>query len=114
MDVGGLWLLSDYQGQFAGQKHQGRGMDGYDQSRRKYVNVWVNSMRTSPTITYGTYDMESKTLTMAGEAEEGDGQKAHIKMVTKWEDPNTMVVTISSPDRGGGHPLMSIMCKRRK
>jgi hypothetical protein len=114
MDVGGLWLLSDYEGQFAGQKCQGRGMDGYDQTRQKYVNVWVNSMRTGPTISYGTYDKDNKTLTLAGEAQDPRGQKINITMVDRWEDPNTMVVTISSPTLARGHPLMTITCTRRK
>ena len=68
MECGGLWLTSDFRGEFGGQKFQGRGVDGYDQEKKKYVSVWVDSMSTRPTLFEGTYDKEKKTLTMTGEA----------------------------------------------
>src|SRR5205814_3734957 len=66
MECGGLWLTSDFRGEFGGQKFQGRDVDGYDQEKKKYVSVWVDSMSTRPTIFEGTYDKEKKTLTMTG------------------------------------------------
>ena len=37
MECGGLWLTSDFCGEFDGQKFQGRGVDGYDPEKKKYV-----------------------------------------------------------------------------
>ena len=34
MECGGLWLISDFQGQMGGEKFQGRGMDGYDPGKQ--------------------------------------------------------------------------------
>src|SRR5262245_9569747 len=53
MELGGLWLVGDFQGDFGGQKFSGRGLDGYDPIRKKYVSVWVDSMSTSPMFTEG-------------------------------------------------------------
>src|SRR5579885_3776655 len=64
---GGLWLASKYEGDFGGQKFEGRGLDGYNPTKKKYVSVWVDSMSPSPLITEGTFDDASKTMTMTGE-----------------------------------------------
>src|SRR5712671_4063554 len=42
MECGCLWLMSDFRGEFFDQKFQGRGMDGYDPEKKKYVSVWVD------------------------------------------------------------------------
>ena len=39
MELGGLWLASTLQSEFAGMKFEGRGMDSYDAGRKKYVGV---------------------------------------------------------------------------
>src|SRR5262245_39137049 len=38
MGVGGLWLLSTYEGEIAGMKFFGRGMDSYDPNKKKFVS----------------------------------------------------------------------------
>ncbi len=44
LECGGLWLTSDFQSDFGGVKFQGKGMDGYDPAKKKYVSVWVDSL----------------------------------------------------------------------
>ena len=34
MGLGGLWSLSHFEGEFAGMKFEGRGMDSYDASKK--------------------------------------------------------------------------------
>src|SRR5262249_1249321 len=50
MDLGGLWMVSDFKGEFGGQKFQGKGFDGYDPMKKKYVSVWVDSMSIAPML----------------------------------------------------------------
>src|SRR5262249_39973388 len=115
MDLGGLWLVSDYQGEFAGQKFQGRGMDSYDPNKKKYVGVWVDSMSTSPMITEGIYDPAKKTLTMTGEGPGQDGKPMKMKMVTEIKDDNNMVFTMYGPGPDGKEgAMMTITYKRKK
>ena len=68
MDLGGLWLVSTFEGDFGGMKFSGRGLDSYDTAKKKYVGVWVDSMSTSPMMMEGDYDAAKKTLTMTGRA----------------------------------------------
>src|SRR5262245_6554801 len=60
MQLGGLWLMSEFQGEFFGQKFEGRGADTYDPEKKKFVSVWVDSMSTRPMMLEGTYDKEKK------------------------------------------------------
>ncbi len=45
---GGMWMVSDFQGEFGGMAFQGHGIDGYDQQKKKYVGIWCDSMTSAP------------------------------------------------------------------
>jgi hypothetical protein len=115
MDLGGLWLVSDFQGEFGGMKFTGKGLDGYDPAKKKYVSVWVDSFSTSPVLSEGTYDKDGKVLTMAGEGPGPDGQPMKYRMTTERKDKDMLVWTMFSPGPDGKEaPMMSITYKRRK
>jgi hypothetical protein len=46
---------------------EGMGWSGYDNHKKKYVYVWIDSMTTSLMTGEGTYDPATKTLTMTSE-----------------------------------------------
>ena len=48
MELNGLWLLELYKGEVAGKAFHGRGATSYDPAKKKFVNVWIDSMVTSP------------------------------------------------------------------
>ena len=86
MECGGLWLVTNFEGDFGGMKFQGKGLDSYDAKKKKFVGVWVDSMTTTPMSLEGTYDEKTKMLTMTGEAKMPDGTLAKHRMVTKYTD----------------------------
>ena len=43
MELGGLWLTSAFEGEFAGAKFSGRGLDSYDAGKKKYVCLLYTS-----------------------------------------------------------------------
>jgi hypothetical protein len=116
MDLGGLWLVTDFLGEFGGQKFQGKGLDGYDPIKKKYVSVWVDSMAASPMVSEGTLDKQGKVLTMIGEGPGMDGKPAKFKMVTEHKDEDTMIFSMSGVDKNGkeDQSMMTITYKRRK
>jgi len=115
MDVGGLWLVSDFQGEFGGQKFQGKGLDSYDAAKKKYVGVWVDSMSTYPMVSEGEYDKDGKVLKMTGEGPGPDGKLAKYKTTTEHKDKDTMIFTMYSVGADGkDQPMMSITYKRSK
>lgn len=88
--IGGLWLVSDFQGEFFGQPFHGRAQCGYDPQKGKYVGTWVDSMTARLTLMEGTYDAKAKTLTMLTDGEDPTTHKpTKEKHVTEYKDENT-------------------------
>lgn len=115
MTCGGLWLVSEFRGDFGGAPFEGRGLDGYDQDKKKYVGVWVDSMTSGYMTFEGTYDEKTKSLTSYGEGKGPDGNPAKFKAVTKHTDKDhqTFIMSLVGPD-GNDIPLMTIEYTRRK
>ena len=98
MELGGLWLVSDMESELFGMKFKGKGLDSYDQAKKKYVSVWADSMSTGPVITEGTYDAAKKTLTMTGEGPGMDGKTSKYKSVTTFPDDDTFIMSMYMGD----------------
>jgi Protein of unknown function (DUF1579) len=116
MGLGGLWLLSSFDGEFGGQKFEGSGMDSYDPAKKKFVSVWADSMVATPMLSEGTYDKAARKLTMLGEGPPGpDGKPTKSTSVTEYKDPDTMIMTMSGPGPDGKEAvMMTITFKRKK
>ena len=112
MELGGLWLLSSFEGDFAGMKFSGKGADTYDAGKKKYVGVWLDSMSTTPMVLEGTYDKEKKAMTMTGEGPGPDGKPTKHKMVSVMPDDDTINFSMYMGD--GTDPMMTIAYKRKK
>jgi hypothetical protein len=112
MDVGGLWLMSAYDGDFGGMKFQGRGMDSYDFGKKKYVSVWVDSMITSPLVMEGTYDKDKKAITMVGDMNGPDGKPAKFKAITHFKSDDEIHFEAFMGDEK--EPGFTITYKRKK
>jgi uncharacterized protein DUF1579 len=115
MECGGLWLTSDFKGEFEGAPFQGKGMDTYDAAKKKYVGIWVDSMMTAPLIMEGTHDESSKTTTMTGECPGPDGKPMKMKGISKEIDNDHMTfeMYMVGPD-GKEAKMMTIAYERRK
>jgi hypothetical protein len=114
MECGGLWLVSNFEGKFAGQPFQGKGLDSYNADKKKYVSVWVDSMLTTPYILEGTWDVEKKTLTMNGEMPEPGGKTVKSKTVSEWKDDDNFVFTMYAPNKEGKETAMFKITYKRK
>jgi hypothetical protein len=115
MGPGGLWLVTDFKGELGGSPFTGHGIDGYDQDRKKYVGVWVDSMTSSIMTFEGTYDEGTKTLTTTGHGKGPDGSPATYKTKTriKDKDHHTFEMFLAGQD-GTDHLMMTIEYSRRK
>jgi hypothetical protein len=112
MEVGGLWLVSTYDGEMAGAKFYGHGLDSYDPGKKKFVSVWVDNMVTSPMTMEGTYDKAKKTMTMSGEGPGMDGKPTMYK--SESEMPNDNTINFRMYVGGGKEPAFTIVYKRKK
>ena len=98
MEVGGMWLVGNCEGDFGGMKFTGKGLDSYDPNKKKYISIWVDSMSTSPMNSEGTFDAATKTMTMNGETTGPDGKPMKSKSVTQFKDDDTIVMTMYMGD----------------
>jgi hypothetical protein len=106
VECGGLWLASDFRAEFGGMPFHGRGFDGYDPVKKKYVSVWVDSMSTRPMLLEGTMDAAKKTLTMIGEGPGPDGKPVKYKNVTHFPDADHQTFTMHMVDADGKETKM--------
>ena len=113
MDASGLWLLTEFKGQFQDQPFEGHGVTGFDTAKKKYVGVWVDSYGTHMMTTEGTGDASGK-ITMRGEAPGMDGKMERLKMVSESKADGTCIMTMThkGPD-GKDVPAMRITYTKR-
>ncbi len=111
-DLNGLWLMSSFEAELFGAKFTGRGQDGYDPGKKKYIGTWVDSMSFGMVSLEGTYDADKKTMTMTGEGPGPDGKPQKYKTVSEHKDDNTIHFSMYMGDGKG--PSFTIAYKRRK
>lgn len=115
MDLGGLWLLGEFEGEFGGMKFQGKSLDTYDSMTKKYRSVWVDSFSTAPRIMEGNLDKDRKVMTLTGEGRGPDGMAAKYKSTTEIKDADTVSFSLFMVDKDGrDQQLVTITYKRKK
>jgi hypothetical protein len=114
MGLGGLWLLTEFKGEGEGAAFEGRGIDGYDQDKKKYVSIWVDSMTSSAMTFEGTYDEKTKTMTSFAEGKGPDGKPAKFKGVTTMPDKDHQVFKMFVVADGKDNLMMTIEYERKK
>jgi hypothetical protein len=81
--LGDRFVEFQQKGEFMGKLHEGRGVLGYDNVKKKYVTVWMENMGTGILSAEGDYDPAKKQLTLVGEyADPISGGK--VKMGYRW------------------------------
>lgn len=112
MELGGLWLGASLEAEMFGEKFQGKSLSTYDAGKKKYIEIWADSMSTQPMLMEGTYDKDKKTLTMSGEGPGMDGKLTKYKSVSTYTDDNTIDFSMYVGD--GKEPAFTIVYARKK
>ena len=113
MALNGLWLLEHYKGEAAGVAFEGRGATSYDPAKKKFVNVWIDSMVTSPMVSEGAYDKEKKTMTLKGNMPMPEGKSMKSTITIVYKDADTKVLSIKGSMDGKEFGMVEITYKRR-
>jgi hypothetical protein len=78
----GRYLAEDFSSSFMGKPFAGRGLNGYDNLKKKYVWTWVDTMSTGVFVSEGTADATGKVITTTAEELDHHGKKHAIRSVT--------------------------------
>jgi hypothetical protein len=101
LGCGGLWLITDFKGEFMGMPFEGHGVEGYDSEKKKYVQVWVDPMSSSLDVMEGTYDEATKSFTFKGKGknpETGQTMEYRMKTVIESRDKHVFAMEMAAPD----------------
>lgn len=111
----GLWLITDFKSEMMGRPFEGHGIYGYDEDKKRYTGVWVDSLQTYLAIWEGAFDSSKRIMTMWTETPDATGKMIRWKGVTEWKDDDTRVWTGYMPGQDGkDFAAMIIRYKRRR
>jgi hypothetical protein len=116
MILDGHFLQESFKGTFFGKPFSGLGTIGYDQTRKKYVSAWCDSMSTTISVTHGTHDAANKTFTSVGEEIDRTGKKLKSRDVLKIVSDEEQLFEMYRQPEGAPSEfkVMEITYKRKK
>ena len=116
--LGGVWLISDFEGEAAGEKFQGHMQLGYDPQKKKYVGTWIDTMSPYLQTMEGDYDKATHTSTMLSKGVDiQTGKPSTSKNITRYEGEDAKTFEMHMPlegQEGKWWKMMEIKYKRRK
>lgn len=100
MDVKGKMEMPGQDGKPKSFTFLGRGTEGYDNAKQKFIGSWIDNMGTGIMMSEGTYDPSTKTFTYNSESEPVPGMKYKVREELKLESKNQMTMNWFE-DHGG-------------
>ena len=115
MLLDGRFLQQEFTGDMMGQRYSGVGISAYDNLRKRYVTMWIDTMGTGIFTMEGTASADGKTITLKGQhAELGGGQMTH-RAVWKIVDSNTQTFDMyGTHEHGKEMKMMEITYTRKQ
>jgi len=115
--LGGRFLMQEIEGELMGdQPFEGLGFVGYDNYKKKYVAMWIDTMSTMMFTMEGRYSQSEKVFTFTGEYDDAmTGKKKKSRSVTRFIDNDKYVeeMFMDGPD-GKEFKMMEITYWRKK
>ena len=84
--LGGRYFKSTHTGMMMGMPFEGFELNGYDNVKKKFFNVWIDNMGTGIMVSEGTYDETSKILTFTGQMTDPMGTDMNVREVITASD----------------------------
>jgi hypothetical protein len=104
--LGDFWVISTFNGNYAGMPFEGHSTNGYDPNSKKFVGTWIDSFTPHAMKMEGTYDEKTKTLTSYSTGVGMDGKETKGKSIMKYNDDGTRTFTMF--DMIEGEPVKSM------
>ena len=110
VDMNGLWLISDYSGTMNGAPFRGHSVWGFDPAKKKQVEFWVDSFRSSVSQIEGDYDASKKTWTKWTDGlHPATGQKVKERHTVAIKPDGSFFMELAAPGTNGDYlPFMQV------
>lgn len=85
MIMGGRFLKQKSEGEWMGEKFEGLGITGYDNVKKEFNSIWIDTMGTGMMISNGQYDAAAKTIKEEGTFACPATGKTDTKVRSEWK-----------------------------
>ncbi len=111
--LGGRYFKSTLHGTMMNMPIEGIALDGYDNALGKFKSVWIDNMGTGISMSVGTYDEKTNSITYSGSAVDPALKKeVPFKSVVKFIDENTQLFEMFMEQDGKEFKSFEILYKR--
>lgn len=114
MILGGRYQQSTHTGDFGGMPFEGIGTLAWDNTKKIFVNTWVDNMGTGIMYLEGTWDAAAKTINLSGSMTDAmSGKSVKVREVVKIIDDKTQEMTQYTEKDGKEFKNMHIKMTRK-
>lgn len=118
MILGGRFLQQELKSKMMGMDYSGMGFTGYDNLKKEYSVIWLDSMSTGMMIATASYNAKTKTLTEKGEfsCPMTENKKSQYRADWKTIDKNNAIYTMygkGPTGEGKEFKMMELTYKRK-
>jgi len=111
--LGGRFVQEQHVGTLFGGPFEGVGLYGYDNAKKAYTNVWMDSFSTGIILSTGTMDASGKVLTLHGSYDDPmTGKEQTMRLVSKQVDDNTRLLEMYGEYDGKEMKMSEVTYKR--
>jgi len=114
--LGGRFLEQRFEGQFMGMPYTGLGYTGYDNYKKKYVGVWMDTAGTAMMNSIGSFNTAGKVLRTTARMDDfttGKVMTVRENLTIAGNDEVKMEIFGPAPD-GKEYRMMEIVYTRKK
>jgi hypothetical protein len=114
--LGGRFLEQRYEGKFMGMPFSGLGHTGYDNYKKKYVGIWMDTAGTAIMSTTGTFDASGKVLRSSARMDDfTTGKVMTVRESLTIVNNNEIRTDMFGPDPSGKeYRMMELVYTRKK
>lgn len=111
MVLGGRYLMGRYKNTFNGQPYEGLSLDGYDNGKKQYFSMWLDSLGTGYYLAHGTASADGKVVSHQGTMSIGP-MEIPSRSETVYMDKDTVKFTMWQSMGGQESKAMEAVYKR--
>jgi hypothetical protein len=111
----GRFVEERFSGEIAGKAYEGRGHLGFDNTTRRYFSLWIESLSTAPTLSWGRYNPDEHSFSFVAEVYDpmrGGMKRSYSRIIVHSQNLFTQSMVERSP-QGEEFEAFELIYRRR-